>query len=255
MKINHNEFQGIITGLGNSDAAIRLKAVASIAKYSSADWEGTPEAVAPAVSALLAPNLVRKLENGNPPFRSEVAKALGNIGTRSTAVVPELLRMLQDDKDTAVRAEAARSLGKIGEGGKPAAKALATILKQPGDDRLRGEAAWALARVDPQAKTTVTALTAALKDKSGHVCVCAAEALWKLSHNPEEVVPILTARLKDLKSRHAAAQALYRIGPDAKAAVPALMTAAKDKDRLFHESIVMALKKIDPVTATKARLE
>jgi hypothetical protein len=34
-----------------------------------------------------------------------------------------------------------------------------------------------------------------------------------------------------------------------------LMTAAKDKDRLFHESIVMALKKIDPVTATKVRLE
>jgi len=255
MKINNNEFQGIITGLGNGEAVIRMKAVCSLAKYSNADWEGTPEAVAPAVAALLAPNLVRKLESGNPPFRSEVAKALGNISTRSPGVVPELQRLLQDDKDTMVRAEAARSLGKIGEGGKPAAKTLATILKQPGDDRLRGEAAWALARVDPQSKATVTALTAALKDKSGHVCVCAAEALWKLSHNPEEVVPILTARLKDLKSRHAAAQALYRIGPDAKAAVPALMTAAKDKDRLFHESIVMALKKIDPATATKARLE
>jgi HEAT repeat protein len=255
MKINHNEFQGLITGLGNSDPATRWKAVCSLAKYSNADWEGTPEAVAPAVGALLAPGLIRKLESGNPPFRGEVAKALGNISTRSPAVVPELLRMLQDDKDTVVRAEAARSLGKIGEGGKPAAKALAAILKQPGDDRLRGESAWALARVDPQSKTTVTALSAALKDKSGHVCVCAAEALWKLSHNPEEVVPILTARLKDLKSRHAAAQALYRIGPDAKAAVPALLTAAKDKDRLFHESIVMALKKIDPAAATKARLE
>jgi HEAT repeat protein len=255
MKINNNEFQGLITGLANSDAAIRMKAVASLAKYSNTDWEGTPDLVAPAVGALLAPALLRKLEGGNGAFRGEVAKALGNISTRSPAVVPELLHMLQDDKDTAVRAEAARALGKIGEGGKAAAKALATILKQTGDDRLRGEAAWALARVDPQSKTTVTALSVALKDKSGHVCVCAAEALWKLSHNPDEVVPILTARLKDLKSRHAAAQALYRIGPDAKGAVPALLTAAKDKDRLFHESIVMALKKIDPSAAAKARLE
>jgi HEAT repeat protein len=52
--------------------------------------------------------------------------------------------------------------------------------------------------------------------------------------------------------RAAAAQVLYRMGPEAKAAVPALLAAAKDKDRLFHESVIMALQKIDPRAAAKA---
>lgn len=252
MKINLNEFNGHITGLGNSDPLVRFKAACSIAKYTNGEWEGSPDTVAPAVGALLAPALLKKLEIGNPPFRAEVAKALGNISTRSPLVVPELLRLLQEDKDTGVRTEAARSLGKIGEGSKPAAKALIAILGKPtNDEKLRGESAWALARVDPQSKSTVTALQATLNDKSGAVCVCAAEALWRVVHDPKELVPVLAGKLKDAKARHAAAQALYRIGPDAKGATAALLIAAKDKDRLFHESVVMALKKIDPAAAAK----
>lgn len=252
MKINQNEFNGHITALTNSDPIVRYKAACSLAKYTNNEWEGSPETVPPAVAALLAPNLMKKLESGNPPFRVEVAKTFGNISTRAAQVVPELLHLLTDDKDTAVRTEAARSLGKIGEGAKAAAKALITILgKSTNDDRLRGDAAWALARVDPQTKATVTALKAALAEKSGHVCVCAAEALWRVAHTPDDVVPVLAARLKDAKARHAAATALYRIGPDARAATAALISAAKDKDRLFHETVVMALKKIDPIAAAK----
>ena len=59
----------------------------------------------------------------------------------------------------------------------------------------------------------------------------------------------LVARLGDLAVRHAAAQALNRIGLGAKAAVPALLIAMKSEDRLFRESVVMALRKIDPGAA------
>jgi len=44
-------------------------------------------------------------------------------------------------------------------------------------------------------------------------------------------------------------QALYRVGPAAKAAVPALQVAATDKERLFPESVILALCKIDPKAA------
>jgi hypothetical protein len=48
---------------------------------------------------------------------------------------------------------------------------------------------------------------------------------------------------------------VYRIGRGAKAAVPALLAAAKTKDRLFRESVIMVLRKIDPIATAKARLD
>jgi HEAT repeat protein len=60
------------------------------------------------------------------------------------------------------------------------------------------------------------------------------------------------ARLDDLRVRGAAAQVLYRMGTQGKAAVPALLAVAKDKDRLFHESVLMALQNIDPTAAAEA---
>jgi HEAT repeat protein len=83
------------------------------------------------------------------------------------------------------------------------------------------------------------------------VGVCAAEALWRVCTEADGAVPALAARLGDPGARDAAVQALYRIGPKAKAAVPALLAAAKVKDRLFRESVVMALKKIDPMAAAQ----
>ena len=46
-------------------------------------------------------------------------------------------------------------------------------------------------------------------------------------------------------------EALWRIGPPAKAAVPALTHKAKDKNRLVSETAVSALKEIAPAVAIK----
>lgn len=256
MKINMHEFNDHVGALANGDPEARRKAVSGLARYSGPEWEGSPDVVTTAVEALVAAVARKGAGAADAPFRAEAAKALGNIGTKSPAVVPELVRLLKEDADVEVRTEAARALGKIGAEAGLASKALAAILKgSGGGDTLRGEAARALARVDPLAPGTAAALNAAVDDRSGHVGVCAAEALWKVSGEPDRAVPALVARLRDSGSRAAAAQALYRIGPKAKAAVPALLTAAKDKDRLFHESVVMALRKIDPQAAAKAGVE
>ncbi len=249
MKINLNEFNGSLAAMADGDSVVRSKGVAALAKYTGNEWEGTPDIVPQAVEALTG---FLGSEKRNGAARAEAVKALGNIGVRSPNVVPLLLKLLQKDTDSVVRMEAIRAMGKLGEGAKPASKTLVGVLEADSEDRLRAEAAWALARVDPATKGTATALAEALTDKSSHVAVCAAEALWKVSQDPGKVVPTLATRLKDAKVRSAAAQALCRIGPPAKGAVPALLSAAKENDRLFRESVAMALRRIDPSAAAKA---
>ena len=163
--------------------------------------------------------------------------------------------MLQEDADNSVRTEAAHALGMIGERAAAASRALVAVIGDPDSGEiLRGEAAWALARVGPLAPGTAATLRTAMDDRSGHVGVRAAEALWTVSGDAGRAVLALVARLGDPAVRHAAVQALNRIGLGAKAAVPALLIALKTKDRLFRESVVMALRRIDPETAAKAGL-
>jgi HEAT repeat protein len=255
VKINLHEFKEYLGGMSHDDPAVRQKSVSGLAKYSTAEWQGTPDAITDAVAALVSASRLRVAEARDGAFRAEAAKVLGNIGTQSTAVLPELVRLLQKDADGRVRTEAARALGKIGEGAASASRSIAAVLDDlHGGESVRGAAAWALARVDPSSAGTALSLRAAADDRSGYVGVIAAEALWKVSPQTGGAILALAARLGDPAARQAAADALYRIGPAAKEAVPALMAAAKDKNRLFRESVLLALRKIDPQATAKARL-
>lgn len=256
MKISMDELKDCLGSMTQGESSVRQKAASSLAKYTNADWEGAPDAVTATVQALVGNGQLRTAGRADPFFRAEATKALGNIGTHSPKVVPELTRILQEDADVEVRTEAARAIGRIGAPAASVTKLLARLLSNPAcGDMLRGEAARALARVDPTGASTVKALRAAVNDRSGYVCVCAAEAVAKVSPEAtDEAVKALAARLSDANSRGSATQALYRIGPKAVKAVPALLIAAKDKDRLFRESVIMALRKIDPQAAAKAGL-
>ncbi len=255
MKINMHELNEYLGGLTNDDPAIRQKSARGLAKYSNAEWQGTPDAITATVPALVSAARRRGAASSEAPARAEATKALGNIGGESPTVVSELLRILQDDAENTVRTEAAHGLGKIGERATTASRALAGVIGDPAaGDILRGEATWALARVGPLAPGTAAALGAAVNDRSAHVAIRAAEALWKVSGDANRAAKSLVSRLSDPAVRDAAVQALNRIGPGAKGAVPALLLATKSKDRLFRESVLMALRKIDPVAAANAGL-
>ena len=255
MKIYMHEFNEYLGGLSHDDPAIQHKSVSGLAKYSNAEWQGTPDAIPSAVAALVSASSRQRAAPPDGVFRAEAVKALGNIGTQSPAVLPALLRLLQKDADGRVRTEAARALGKIGEGAASASRSIAAVLNDPDSgETLRGAAAWALARVDPSSAGTSSSLHTAVDDRSGQVGVCAAEALWHVSREAGRAILALAARLGDPAAREAAAQALYRIGPAAKEALPALLDAAKAKDRLFREAVLMAVRKIDPQATVKARL-
>jgi HEAT repeat protein len=255
LKIYMHEFSQYLEGLDHEDPVIRGKAARGLAKYSAAEWKATPDAVSAAVPALAKASRLRGTGPADGAFRAEATKALGNIGAESAAILSELLRLLQEDSDSRVRTEAAHGLGKLGAGAGTASQTLVVVMGDPAsEDTLRGEAAWALARVAPLALGTAAALGAAADDKSGYVGVRAAEALWKATGEAGQSARALATRLDDPAVRHMAAQALNRIGPEAKGAVPALLIATKSEDRLFRESVLMALRRIDPEAAAKAGL-
>ncbi|MFL5241008.1 MAG: HEAT repeat domain-containing protein [Gemmataceae bacterium] len=241
------QFDQYLAEISDGDRNDRGNGIGGLAKYSESEWDGALEAVDAAVTVLSKALRRRGTEAADATMRTQAVRVLGNIGIRSTAVVPELLRLIREDPDTGVRTEVARALGRIGVGAKAASDALAAVLSdQDGEDALRCEAARSLGRVDPLGQGTDVALQKAANDRSGLVGVSAAEALWRATGKADLAARALETRLNDLRVRSAAVQVLYRMGTQGKAAVSALLAVAKDKDRLFHESVMMALQNIDP---------
>src|SRR5262249_7246673 len=128
--------------------------------------------------------------------------------------------------DGVERQGAVLALGKLGPGAVPA---LAEALKDKEIVNVRLWAAWGLRRIGAEAKAAVPQLEAALKDESRLVRFEAAIALWAISKQ-KSAIPALIDLLKnkDANARWRSAEALERIGPKAKAAVPALLEALKD---------------------------
>src|SRR5262249_21940474 len=103
-------------------------------------------------------------------------------------------------------------------------------------------AAEALGRIGPEAKAAGLRLTPMLKSEQKLERFAAAEALWDIDQQGKPGVPVLIGLLlaKDLrpggnyivKSRHRpqVAAVLGRIGPEAKEAVPALLSVIKEED-------------------------
>ncbi len=100
-------------------------------------------------------------------------------------------------------------------------------------------AAWAENITETQAIELIKALKAA----DLHVRSSATEALGRMGPSDKAAVPALIEALKDTNQRvrGQAAFALSKIGPRAKAAVPALMEALKDTTQRVREQVAFAL--------------
>jgi HEAT repeat protein len=139
------------------------------------------------------------------------------------------------------------------------------------DSAARTKAAEVLGRMGPVAKSAIPALADLLKEPSADVCVPFAVALWKIDRRVAETVPVLVSALRGpLTSRPAngasapgfgtssrrqpgfqqAADALGQMGPEARAAVPALTELLKDPRLLsYRPSYAWTLFKIDRAAA------
>ena len=148
------------------------------------------------------------------------------------------MKQLQD-ANPKFRVEAVEALGNIAQKNKELIPALAAALKDngvvPGNKSLKNravsvarQASEALGGLGPEA---VPALLDVLKDKSSASAQShAADALGRIGPKAKAAVPLLSQTLKmDSKGvRRSAVRALGQIGPDAKPAIPAMIEILGD---------------------------
>ncbi len=194
----------LIQQLQASDEGIRLRAAKELGKLGAA-----------ATTAI--PALQNALKDSDEDVRRVAANSLKVIqATQLTASAEQVQRMIRDlqSADESVRLKAAKDLGKLGAAAAEAIPALQKILQDPDED-VRRVAANTIRMI--QAKTGPS------------------EAIQKLIqnlNNPDELV-----RLK-------AAKDLAKLGPAAKAALPALQKLLQDPDDDVRRVVANAIERI-----------
>jgi HEAT repeat protein len=119
--------------------------------------------------------------------RGAYIEAIGKVGAPARKAVPDLINILQRDKDMDQRALAAEALGRIGPFARPAIKSLIESLRTP-HAGLRTQAALALAQFEDDAKDASPRLVPLLDDpESPQVRQAAADALQRI--DPDALRP------------------------------------------------------------------
>ncbi|MBI2807956.1 MAG: HEAT repeat domain-containing protein [Planctomycetes bacterium] len=216
-------------------------------------------------------------------LRKSAAEALAWCKKTDTDVVPALLTAALSDKNEDVRQTAQAALDHLGltqakaillcakqlstsvyaeaalrKSGQPAIAALIEALGCD-DSVTRIKAAQILGSFGELAIDAVPVLTSALRDRNPEIRLATAKGLWSVTKNPDVAVPVLAQLLQDepatgpdddetrRKFLQTVIEALWRIGPPASAALPAIIRKTKDKNRLVSQSAHNALKKIAPL--------
>jgi HEAT repeat protein len=220
--------------------------------------------------------------------RKAAAAALGWCDAEEIDVVPALLKASLSDMHGEVRETAQLGLDRMGlsreqaidlcarqlgasvhaeaaltKSGPLAAPVLIEALTSR-QTAVRVKAIRALECLGEVAVQAIPALTTAAQDKDMDIRLAALKALWSVSKSADQVVPGLiklldtstVAKLTDSETRRRFLQtvmeALRRIGPSARAAVPALTGMTKDSNRHVRESAALTMQKIVPVVTGKS---
>jgi len=172
------------------------------------------------------PELLEGLKDERKQVRSSSLNALANI-SNEPYVIDAIIGML-DDESHWVRKYAAFSLGKIGPVAEMAIDPLIESLDD--DDSIAAMAAIALGRIGQASTAAIPRLREMLTDPDEMSMISALFALFEIGDKPVErlnaLVEFLGSEDKDL--RDWAVMCLGYTGPQAAAAVPALLKSLKD---------------------------
>jgi HEAT repeat protein len=205
------------------------------------------------------PRLVPLLKDPDAGVRLAAVFGLGRIGPDAVTAVPDLAQAMATDADANVRKEAARAFALLGLDAKAAIPALAKSLREDKSEEVRQHAALALGKmrgeeVHAVAPAMIEALT---KDSDKHVRIFAVHALGNsLGSTLRDFVKELAEHLgKETEGevRVAIIQELAALGPDAKAALPALQKAVSDVQITVRDAARKAVKKVHGETESKNR--
>ena len=184
------------------------------------------------------------LKKGDADGRAVAIYTLTRIEAEPAAVIGPLIGALSDVKDE-ISETAATTLGQIGD------PAIGALIEALGDKKVRrpGHAALALAMIGPSARGATDRLLALLKTGDENARGLAAYALSKVAEGKAEVISALVGVLKNDPSPYRvqmyAAEALGRIAPPARAAIPALTEALTHTNEQVRKAAAEALKNIE----------
>jgi HEAT repeat protein len=183
-----------------------------------------------------------------PTLLREGLARLGNtVGEVLRQIDPaEGTRALADAlRDPALATPAAVVLCNLGPQAREAVPALAEAARSP-DLHLRRAAFSALQAMAAAALPAVPGLIECLRSGTKEDQIHAAVVIGKIGPEAKAAVPALIVLLEDEATRLTAARALGVIGPEAKDAVPALRGALIDPQRMVREAAAHALEAINP---------
>lgn len=159
-----------------------------------------------------------RLRTGDPAARRQAAFALGKMGNRAAAALPQLKTGLRNEKDVKAREALACALGEVASvslqgGGDFEAELLLVEAARDADKLVRRSAVYALGRLGNKTDATRAALVKAVGDPAPEV---RQNAAWALGTLGAEAVPALRRALGDADSlvKRDAAGALSQIAQD-----------------------------------------
>jgi len=232
------------------------------------NWlRGRPDVAANGHAQNGTAKLLEELQQGEEAVRLHAAFELG---TRGTAVVPQLLEALRcearevvdriEDKTpdnahgtnpTACRA--AQALVAVGAAGVP------QLIEALVDEHwlVRAALVDVLGTLGPVAAAAIPALQERLEDEHWWVRRNAVEALGRMGSEAATAAPLLVAALRDqdYRVRRVAALALAQIGHYAEGATEALQEVLVEEDRYNRFYAGLALRRLDHPEARRALLD
>lgn len=199
------------------------------------------------------PALIEALQDKNDKVQAEVVAALGAIGPPAKEAVPKITALLKHP-DKLLRRTAASALWFIDGQDKVAVPMLIEGMQDKGTDRIdRKACVQVLGEIGAKAEAAVPALIELLRgieksrrtEISAELSFDACEALGRIG---APAVPALMKQLRDqdVDIRKHAVWALWRMGPQAKAAVAVLAEVSRDDNNDLRAFAVAALGKIGP---------
>ncbi len=189
-------------------------------------------------------DLIAALGSDQESTRIKAIDTLGLMGDEAADAVQALTGLLKD-KSAALRGHAAQSLGEIGAPAKSAVPALMSLLHDP-EDAVRREAVEAVRRIRPGPEVALPLFIKQMEIASPGARM---SVLSALAEEGKAAVPDLINALKNEDAAYWACLVLGEIGPDAGAAVPALVETLKDKRPGVRREAILALAAIGEASA------
>jgi HEAT repeat protein len=132
--------------------------------------------------------LAKYLEDNDPHVRAQTARAIGTLGVRAKAKMPDLIKALQD-REPEVIVNAIQAIGMFGDNaGAAATQAVADMIKEA-DSRIRASALRTLGAM--RAKAYLADITGELKSKDPEVVAAAIDALFLMGELAQPSFPQL----------------------------------------------------------------